>query len=484
MRRIAVLLAVLSGPVPAAAQGRPLQGLDAYITRGMAQWKVPGLAIAVVRNDSVVLLKGYGVKRLGAAGRVDDRTLFAIGSATKAFTALGVAMLVDEEKVGWDDPATKHLPGFQLYDPYVTREITVRDLLSHRSGLPGGGGDLVWYANENLPRDSILHRVRYLKPNSSLRSAFGYQNIMFLAAGQLAARLAGRSWDELVRQRILTPLGMSASNTSVKALEGQANVATPHEEVEDTVRVVPWKNIDNVAPAGSINSNVRDMAQWVRFQLAGGKVGGKPLVSAGAFRETHSAQSVVPLPVGLVAFRDAQILAYGLGWLLHNYHGRQIVRHTGGIDGMSAEVALIPAEKIGVVVLMNLAGTSLSYAVTHRVFDAHLNQPPRDWNAELLKQNEQFEAQAEAEEKRRKAERVAGTSPSLAVKEYAGTYADSLHGEATVGADGGKLVLRYGSLTAIWSTGTTTPSSCGGANATGGRPTPRSRWARTAKWAR
>ncbi|MGI9040399.1 MAG: serine hydrolase domain-containing protein [Gemmatimonadales bacterium] len=413
MRLVAVLiLTLLSRSVPAGAQGKPLQDFDAYITRSMAEWRIPGLAIAVVRNDSVVLLKGYGVKRLGAAEPVDERTLFAIGSSSKAFTALGVAMLVDEGKVRWDDPATKYLPGFQLFDPYVTRELTVRDLLTHRSGL--ARGDLMWYA-QDLPRDSVLHRVRYLKPTWSLRAHFGYQNIMYLAAGQLTARVAGKSWDEVMRDRILTPLGMSSSNTSVSELIRLPNVATPHEEVDDTVRAVPYHNIDNAGPAGSINSNVVDMAQWLRFQLAGGKIGGKPLLSAGAFDETHTPQTIVRLEgAWKLIMPDAHFAAYGLGWLLHDYRGRKIAQHGGGIDGMHALVGLMSEEKTGVVILTNLAGNSLTHALMYRIFDAYLKQPRKDWSTELLKGLEALEAQAKDEKKSREVQRVTGTSPSLA----------------------------------------------------------------------
>jgi CubicO group peptidase (beta-lactamase class C family) len=445
MRTLAgLLVALLFSAGAAAAQAKPLKGLDDYIGKAMAQWRMPGLALAVVHHDSIVLMKGYGVRTLGSAERVDERTLFAIGSASKAFTALAVAMLVDEGKVKWDDPATRYLPGFQLYDPYVTREITVRDLLTHRSGL--ARGDLVWYAGD-LPRDSILQRVRYLKPSWSLRSRFGYQNIMYLAAGQLTARLEGKSWDQVMQDRIFAPLGMTSSNTSVTRLERQPNVATPHEEVEDTVRVIPYHNIDNIAPAGSINSNAVDMAQWVRFQLAGAKVKGQPLLSAGAFEETQRPQTLMPLegPWRLM-MQDAHFGAYGLGWMLHDYKGRKIVEHGGNIDGMHALVAMMPEERTGLVVLTNLANNFLSYALMYRIFDAYLKQPAKDWSTVVHAGLEELEAQAKAEEKNREARRVKGTSPSLPLERYAGTYTDSMYGPATVRSEGKKLVLQYGAM--------------------------------------
>ncbi len=445
--RVVVLLAfALAGRgQAAAAQGKPLQGLDAYITRGMADWRVPGLAIAIVRNDSVVLAKGYGVRTLGRPDPVDAHTLFAIGSTTKAFTATALAMLVGEGKVAWDDPVTKYLPGFQMYDPYVTRELTVRDLLTHRSGL--AEGDALWYLG-GLPRDSVLHQARYIKPGYSLRSRFGYSNIMYLAAGQLAARVAGRSWDALVTDRILKPLGMSASTTTTNGLDRLPDVATPHSEIDDTVRVVPWRNIDNIAPAGSINSSVLDMAQWVRFQLAGGKLAGKPLVSTAAFDETHEPQTIVPRERVRTLAQEAHFVSYGMGWLLHDYRGREIVEHNGGIDGMSSLVALLPEEHTGLVILTNLEGNDLTYALMYRVFDAYLNQPTKDWSATIRQTEHDLETRARQEEKSQEAQRVTGTSPSLALEKYAGRYTDTLYGELTVRNERPGLVLEYGPTTA------------------------------------
>jgi CubicO group peptidase (beta-lactamase class C family) len=441
-----LFLALLRPGAAGSAQTKPLEGFDAYVTRSMAAWKVPGLAVAIVRNDSVVLAKGYGVRTLGKPDPVDARTLFAIGSSSKAFTAMAVAMLVDQGKVKWDDRATNYLPELQLYDPYATRELTVRDLLTHRSGLTAA--DLILYA-EHMTRDSALHQVRYVKPTYSFRSHFGYSNLMYLAAGQLAARVTGVSWDDLVRQRIFTPLGMTASNTSVTLLDRLPDVATPHDEVDDTVQTVPYFNLDAIGPAGSINSNVLDMAQWVRFQLAGGKVGGKPLISAAAFEETHTPQTVAPLEGfwKLVA-QDAHLLNYGMGWYLHDYQGRGVVQHGGNIDGMTALVGMLPEEQTGVVVLSNLGGNELTYALMYRVFDAYLKQPAKDWSAVFLKASREGQAQAKEERKKTEAQRIAGTSPSLSLEKYAGIYTDTLNGDAVVRREQPGLVLQYGTLVA------------------------------------
>ncbi len=313
VRLMPLLLFLLVISTFARAQEAPLGGFDDYVNKALRDWEVPGVAIAVVKDDRIVLAKGYGVRKLGDPALANERTLFAIGSSSKAFTAASVAMLADEGKLKWDDAATKHLPGFEVYDPYVTRELSVRDLLSHRSGLERG--DLLWYGTE-YDRDEILRRARYLKPTWSLRSTFGYQNLMYLAAGQVIARVSGKSWDEFVRQRIFTPLGMTASGTSIRDLKEADNVATPHGEIEDKVEVIPWRNIDNIAPAGSINSNVVDMAQWVRLQLGQGAYQNQRLISSGAVKEMHTSQTVMRAePPYSLWYPEAHFLNYGLGWM-------------------------------------------------------------------------------------------------------------------------------------------------------------------------
>lgn len=425
-----------------SAQNAPLTGLDGYISQALHDFKVPGLAIAIVKNDSIVLMKGYGTRTMEKNEPVDEHTLFAIGSSSKAFTATLVAMMVDAGKMRWDDPATKYLAGLQMYDPYVTRELNVRDLLTHRSGL--ARGDVMWYAG-GYDRDEVLRRVRFLQPSWSMRDRFGYQNIMYLAAGQAVARVAGKSWDDLLRERILEPLGMTETNSSTRPLATRPNVATPHAEVNDTLHIVPWHNIDNIAPAGSINSNVSDMIKWVRFQLAGGQVNGKPLLKATALGETHSPQMVVPITADTRAFNPyTHLQSYGMGWFLQDYRGRELDQHGGNIDGMSAMVAVMPEEKIGVVILTNANGSPVPSIVLYRALDALLGAPPRDWIAESMKLREKTRAQAKLAQQKQLASRVLNTTPSLALDKYAGVYVDSLYGDLSVKANNGKLSLTYG----------------------------------------
>jgi CubicO group peptidase (beta-lactamase class C family) len=317
--------------------------------------------------------------------------------------------------------------------------LTVRDLLSHRSGLERG--DLLWYGT-SYSRDEILQRVRFLKPSWSFRSRFGYQNIMYLAAGQVVAGVSGKSWDAFIRDRVFKPLGMTSSNTTIVALKNSEDVATPHTKIDNKVETVPWKNIDNIAPAGSINSNVVDMAQWVRLQLGEGMYKGQRLISSGAAKEMHTAQTVIRLePPWTLYYSDAHFLNYGLGWFLHDHRGRKVVEHGGNIDGMSALVAMIPEERLGLVILTNMNGSLLPGAIASRVYDVYLGVPPRDYSADMLKTYNAFLEQGKQAQKKIEEARVKGTSPTLSFDKYAGAYKDDMYGDAKVALENGKLVL-------------------------------------------
>jgi CubicO group peptidase (beta-lactamase class C family) len=437
-----LVLLVLMAAQLVVAQQAPGADFDEYVNKAIKEWGVPGVAIAIVKDDRVVFAKGFGVRELNKPAPVDEQTLFAIGSSSKAFTAASIAILVDEGKLKWDDPAIKHLPGFQLFDPYSTRELTVSDLLSHRSGL--ARGDLLWYGSE-YDRNEILRRVRHLKPSWSLRSRFGYQNIMFLAAGQIIPSITNKTWDDFMRERLFTPLGMKSTSTSIKAFAGSTNVATPHSRINDKIQVVSWRNIDNIAPAGSINSNVQDMAQWVRLNLGAGVYQNQRLISANAIKEMQTPQAIVRLEGPRASlYPEAHFLSYGLGWFLSDYRGRKLVEHGGAIDGMRAEVAMIPEEKLGLVILTNLNGTALPQALMYKIFDFYLSAPARDWSSEMLKVEKGLEAVAKAAEKKAEAERVNGTSPSLPLEKYAGTFQSDMYGETKVAFENQKLVVRFG----------------------------------------
>jgi len=442
VRALLFIALVIFGARIANAQEPLSKDFDEYVAKALKDWQVPGVAIAVVKNDAVVFAKGYGVRKLGDTAPVNEKTLFAIGSASKAFTAASIAMLVDEGKLKWDDPAAKYLSGFELYDPYATRELTVRDLLCHRSGLERG--DLLWYGSA-LNRDEILRRVRYLKPSWSFRSLFGYQNIMFLAAGQILPSVSGKDWDTFVKARIFKPLGMTSTNTSIKDLAGLDNVATPHAKIDEKVEIIPWRNIDNIAPAGAINSNAVDMAQWVRLQLGEGKYKDDRLISSGSVKEMHTPQTIIRAEgIWEKLFPESHFLTYGMGWFLTDYRGRKIVQHGGNIDGMSALVGMAPEEKLGLVILTNMNGTSLPTALMNKIIDLYMHAPEKDWSAEMLKSIRALEAQGEAAEKKIEQARIKGTHPSLSLDKYSGSYKDEMYGEARIASENGKLVLHFG----------------------------------------
>ena len=418
----AVALAVASAIAhaqkpPARATG---VGLDGYVAKALTDWEAPGLAIAVVRNDSIVFAKGYGVREIGKPDPVTPNTVFAIGSTSKAFTVGLLGMLVDEKRIAWDDRVTKYLPSFELFDSYSTRDLTIRDLLTHRSGLPRG--DRVW-ANSGYTRAEVLRRVRFLEPSWPFRSRYGYQNIMFLAAGTVAESVESKSWDDLVSERIFRPLGMRRSVTSTILLPSMTDVATPHEKLGGKTTAVEWSNIDNIGPAGSINSSVTDMAQWIRLQLGQGTYQGKKLLEPNTVKEMHTAQMHQRLSEeDEKTYPETHLLSYGLGWAIRDYRGMKVVSHGGAIRGMRAQVMLVPERKLGVVVLTNVAESSLPTAMGYKMVDLYTAGPPKDWSGVLLASTKAARAKAAEERRKVEAARVMGTKPTLELSRYPGVY--------------------------------------------------------------
>ncbi|HEX8735823.1 MAG TPA: serine hydrolase [Pyrinomonadaceae bacterium] len=417
-----------------------LAEIDAYAEKVRADWNAPGFAIAIVKDDKLIFAKGYGVRELGKPEKVDENTLFAIASNTKAFTTASLAILIDEGKLKWDDHVSQYLPEFEMSDPYVTREMTIRDLVSHRSGLDTFSGDLLWYET-TYSTDEILRRVRFLKPKSSFRSAYGYQNLMFTAAGRIVEKVSGKRWGEFVRERILKPLGMNRTTISVKELKN--NYAMPHNESGGALRVLHIGNVDGAAPAAGLNSSVRDLSNWIRLQLGRGTFEGKKIFSRERSAEMWSA--VTPLGVNPFPAKEAPtklFSAVGMGWFLNDYRGRKMVSHTGGLDGMLSQTALLPEENLGLVVLTNSESGAYSVMV-NKILDVFLDAAPkRDWSAERLERFKQNKAREAEEDRKIVAARAKNTKPSLALKDYAGTYTGELYGDATVTEENGRLVLR------------------------------------------
>ena len=314
--------------------------IDALAESALRAWQAPGCAVAIVKGDRVIFQKGYGVKELGKPDPITTRTVFAIGSTTKAFTTALLAMLNDEGRLQWDDPVRKYLPAFQLADPLANERLTLRDLVSHRTGL--SRNDVLWYGSP-MSRGELLERIGRVPLTKPFRSAWQYQNLMFLAAGEAAAAAAGTSWDALVRQRIFEPLGMRSTSSST--WDVAADHASPHVRREGRTQLTAWRNIDNIAPAGSINSNLEDLSNWLRLQMNDGVApNGGRLISSRNMREMHTPQMAMrPEDWGRNFTDETSQMAYGLGWFLMDYRGHHVVNHGGAIDGFSGQL-FIPAE--------------------------------------------------------------------------------------------------------------------------------------------
>jgi len=442
MRRTLLLIALTTPALAFTQDDRRIRELDAYTAQAVKDWGAPGLAIAVVKDGRLLFAKGYGVLELGKAARVDTQTLFAIGSTTKAMTVMALAMLVDEGKVRWDDPVTKYLPSFQLSDPYVTREVTVRDLITHRAGLPNA--DFLWAFND-LQTDEIIRRLRFVRPAYSLRSGFIYQNIMYAVAGQVVSAASGVPWADFLRARIFQPLGMTRTVTSLAEASRTPNVASPHDLVNDTLLVIKNRYVDPVAPAGAVWSSVADMSKWMRFLIDSGRYEGRTLVQPRTFMEIVHPQVMVPpsefYPTAQLTHPHWE--TYGFGFFQQDYNGRKVDFHTGSIDGMVAIIGLLLDERLGVYVLSNMDHVEARHALMLKTFDLFTGAPPRDWSTELRKLYGDARAQAMAQRQRMEQQRVANTRPSLPLEKYVGTYSDSLFGTRRVTFENGALRIRY-----------------------------------------
>ena len=431
-----------------ASTAATVREFDAYTAKAARDWNVPGLAIAIVRNDSVLLAKGYGVRALGEPGAVDEHTLFGIMSTTKAMTTAALAMLVDDGKVAWNDPVSKWLPEVQFPDPYLGRELTVRDLLTHNTGL--GSADMLWTRGD-LELPEILRRIRYMQPAYSLRSGFQYHNVMYGAAGEVIARASGMTWDDFVRTRIFVPVGMSRTFPTYRATAAtrDANISSAHYRVRDTVRVIAEDLVDAVPAAGSVWSTASDMARWARFLLDSARVDGKRLISARNFAELFRPHVVVPPGefYPSTQLTRPRWTTYGLGWFQQDYNGRYLAFHTGSLDGRTAIIGLVPDAGMAVIVLGNLDHAEVRHALMLRavdVFTGTNGAPVRDWSTELSALYGAQRRRADSLRTVNEARRIAGTRPTLPLSAYAGTYTHPAWGTFIVTERGGSLHLQAG----------------------------------------
>jgi CubicO group peptidase (beta-lactamase class C family) len=430
-----------------AQQPAPPPGFDAYVAQVMTTFQVPGLSVAIVKDGQVVLARGYGVKRLGSAELVDARTGFGIASNTKVVTATALALLVEDGKVQWDAPVIRYLPWFALSDPFVTRELTVRDLLVHRSGLGLGAGDLLWWPPSTYTRRQIADRLRYIPLATSFRSAYAYDNVLYLIAGELIEAVSGMSWEDFIRTRILERVGMAHSSPRHSAAGEAGNVATPHAPVNGAVRSVAPFVSDNTNPAGGIVSNAEDMAKWVMVQLDSGRVaGGQRLYTAASALQIW--RDVTPTPIGpaLPGFEHLrpEFSGYALGLGVRDYRGLKLLQHTGGLPGYLSKVAMIPSRRLGVVVLTNQESAFAFESIVYRVLDHYLGVAPApDYVGLYTRLAKQQEAELTRLEQQARSARDSTSRPSLALARYAGTYRDAWYGDVALSHEAGRLVIRF-----------------------------------------
>jgi len=415
----------------------PPPGLSDYIEVGLQEWEIPGLAVAIVHQDEVVFAGGYGVRKLGEPDPVDENTLFGVASITKAMTAAALGMLVDDGLIGWDDPITDHLPEFQLYDPWVTESITIRDALTHQSGLGRIIGNRLQFMTDR-DRSELIYRLRYLEPEIPFRSGYVYNNMMYLVAGEIIPAVTGQSWDAFVAERVFEPLGMDRSNTSVTQIGDDEDAAWPHQEIRGELTAIPRRNFDNAAPAASVNSSVADMVQWLRLHLGEpGVVDGQRLVSEAVMRELHTSQVALP-ERGMYG----DLRGYALGWFIEYHRGTRVQRHGGGTDGMNTTIMLMPEHDLGLIVVVNTF-TTFRDAIAYKILDHYLGFRDTDWNRQF---RQEYEEEYERQMARRDTihmMRQQHVPPSLPAARFTGRYYDDLYAELDVLEEDGRLVLRF-----------------------------------------
>ena len=452
MRRIVklgliVFVFVFVTAIAARAQQAPPADLDDFVARSMKTFEVPGMAVAIVKDGKAVFSKGYGVRKLGEPARVDADTLFGIGSNTKAFTAAALATLVDAGKISWDDPVYERLKGFAMYDPYVSKEMRIRDLLCHRSGLGLGEGDLMFWPQTTFTRDDVVYRVRFLKPATSFRTTYAYSNLMFVTAGQVVATVSGKSWDDYLRETFFLPLGMNNTNTTSTVFKPGDNWALPHSKVDGKLQTVALEALDNAGPAGSINSSIADMSKWVLLQLNHGKIPGAEsrIFSEKSSREMWAQQMIAPLGEAPPELKSIQrrFSGYGLGWGLRDYKGRKLVGHSGGVLGYVTRVMLVPEENLGVVILTNAEDDYAFESVLMHILDAYLGGPTMDYIAAFKTMEDKEHKEAEESMAKANQARAADSKPSLPLEKYAGNYSDPWYGKVSIRAENGGLVLNF-----------------------------------------
>jgi CubicO group peptidase (beta-lactamase class C family) len=458
--RSATLAAAVWCLATAAAQADPPPGFDARVEQIRTAVGVPGLAVTIVENGRVTLARGYGVRQLGENAPVDADTIFQLGSVGKAFTTAALAVLVDGGKIAWDDPVTKHVPWFQMYDPWVTREMTVIDLLVHRSGLGLGAGDLMFVPRSTLSRAETVRRLRYIRPATSFRSGYAYDNVLYVVAGQLIEEVSGKSWERFMREDVLIPAGMRTATSDRAHRRRTLNRAWPHARRDGPLHGMgTQKALDdsgqaefdpelgtNAAPAGGVAASANDMGRWIAIQLARGALpeGSKRLFSEAASRQMWTPRVHLPIAPspGPTAAATPQFSAYALGWNERDYRGRRIMMHSGAVFGAQAIIILIPERNVGFSVAINCEDGEAALGIAYELLDHYLEQPRYDWAAAWQEVVRQRDERAVALLKKQ-TNAPARAGPSLPLDRYAGVFADAWYGPIAIEHRDGRLTMDF-----------------------------------------
>ncbi len=411
---------------------------DEQMPRLMADWSTPGCAVAIVKDGSILHWKGYGYRDIEKRLPIDLNTVFAIGSTSKAFTSATAAILVDEGLLDWDTPVKQYIPEFDLVDQLAAERMTVRDLLSHRGGLPRHDG--VWYGT-SFTRKEVFERLKYLQPSADFRTTYQYQNMMFMAAGYLIERITGQTWEEFTRRHILEPLGMSRTTLGIEGLRQTENVAVPYGVSNGENKSMPYRDLDVIAPAGGVNSCLADLAKWVCMQLEGGSLENHTIVSTENLFVTHTAHTNLEDNHNrlLLPFKEIGKEQYGLGWFIHDYRGRRLLRHGGHIDGFSTQISFMPEIGAGVIVLSNIGGSNFMFVPTFMAYDVLLDQPMVDWSARLRAEDAKTRQTGEDVTAWLAQQQIQRTAPSHAIADYASTYRHIAYGDVKISSENGSL---------------------------------------------
>lgn len=440
-KHLTLLFFLLMGSLSLFAQNltQQTQAFDSYAEKAMQSWQMPGMAVAVVKDGQILFKKAYGVRQLGTTNMVNTQTQFACASTTKAMTAVCMAILIDEGKATWDDPVSKHLPEFLLYDPYVTRDLKIRDLFTHNSGV--GNADFLWSIMD-VSGDEVLRKMQQVAPSYPLRASFIYQNIFYLAAGKVIEKLSGQKWEAFIQARIFKPLGMNNTYPTLKSTP-TSNLSKPHFRVNGAIKVIEATSADQIGPAGSVHSCIDDMSKWMICMLDSSKYDGGRLVEPDTWAELFRPQVLVPAGQ---FYPTMQLIkpnwtTYGLGWFQHDYKGKKINYHTGSLAGEIAMHAQLPEARLGIYIFGNFDHAEVRHALVYKAFDIFSLGGNRDWNAEFLTLYKGIQEQADKEEAAFKAKQTTNTQPSKPLAEYVGKYTHPLYGEAVVALEGNKLLI-------------------------------------------